>query len=50
VGSNTAKAMSFKGDKNPHHTYFGGEVKPEVPCCKILWHVKELYKCEGNTS
>jgi hypothetical protein len=20
---------------------FGWEVKPEVPCCKILWHVKD---------
>jgi hypothetical protein len=18
---------------------FGGEIKPEAPCCKILWHV-----------
>jgi hypothetical protein len=23
---------------------FGGEVKPEAPCHKILWHVKDLYK------
>jgi hypothetical protein len=29
---------------------FRGEVKLEAPCCKILWYVKELYKCERNTS
>jgi hypothetical protein len=23
---------------------FGWEVKLEVPCCKILWHVKDLLK------
>jgi hypothetical protein len=26
-------------------TSFGGEVKPAVPCRKILWHVKKN-KCE----
>jgi hypothetical protein len=30
----------FKGDKNPSHNFFGGEVKPLIPYCKILWHVK----------
>jgi hypothetical protein len=23
---------------------FGWEVKPEIPCCKILQHVKDLLK------
>jgi hypothetical protein len=27
-------------------TPFGGEVKPSFPCCKILWHVKELCEYE----
>jgi hypothetical protein len=26
--------------------FFGGEVKPVVPCYKILWHVKITYKCK----
>jgi hypothetical protein len=29
---------------------FGGEVKPEAPCHKILQHVKEPYRCGRNTS
>jgi hypothetical protein len=29
---------------------FGGEVKPEAPCCKILWHLKEFYEYERNIS
>jgi hypothetical protein len=29
---------------------FGGETKPEGPCCKILWHVKDFYKYERNIS
>jgi hypothetical protein len=24
---------------------FGWEVKPEVPCRKILWHVKDPLRC-----
>jgi hypothetical protein len=27
---------------------FGGEVKPEDPCCKILQHVRELCKYKRN--
>jgi hypothetical protein len=27
---------------------FGWEVKPEVPCRKILWHVKDLLKSHGD--
>jgi hypothetical protein len=27
---------------------FGWEVKPEVPCRKILWHVKEVSKSHGD--
>jgi hypothetical protein len=30
-------------------TYFRGEVKPSVPCCKILRHVKEPYEYESDT-
>jgi hypothetical protein len=30
-------------------TSFGGEVKPLVPCYKILWHVKETYKYEKRS-
>jgi hypothetical protein len=29
-------------------TSFGWEVKPEVPCHKILWHVKDLLNSHGN--
>jgi hypothetical protein len=27
---------------------FGREVKPEVPCRKISWHVKDLLKSHGD--
>jgi hypothetical protein len=27
---------------------FAWEVKPEVPCRKILWHVKDLLKSHGD--
>jgi hypothetical protein len=27
---------------------FGWEVKPEVPCRKILRHVKDLFKPQGD--
>jgi hypothetical protein len=27
---------------------FRWEVKPEVPCHKILWHVKDLLKSHGD--
>jgi hypothetical protein len=42
----------FKGDKSPSTTSFGGEVKPAVPCDKILWHdknpfsMKEKFVCK----
>jgi hypothetical protein len=26
----------FKGDNSHSMTFFGGEVKPSVPCCKML--------------
>jgi hypothetical protein len=29
---------------------FGGEVKPEAPCCKVLRHVKVNCKYERNLS
>jgi hypothetical protein len=28
--------------------FFGWEVKPEAPRCKILWHVKDLFKSHGD--
>jgi hypothetical protein len=28
--------------------FFGWEVKPEVSCHKILWHVKDLLKFNGD--
>jgi hypothetical protein len=30
--------------------FFGGEVKPDAPCCKVLRHVKVTCKCEQNLS
>jgi hypothetical protein len=35
---------SFMGDKIRSMTSFGEEVKPTVPCPKILRHVKDLYE------
>jgi hypothetical protein len=29
-------------------SFFGWEVKPEVECCKILRHVKDLVKSHGE--
>jgi hypothetical protein len=29
---------------------FGGEVKLEAPCHKILWHVKKVASMDRNTS
>jgi hypothetical protein len=34
--------------KNRSIPSFGSEVKPEVPCRKILWHVKNLLKSNGD--
>jgi hypothetical protein len=34
------RTMDFKGDKVHSTSSFGAEVKPSVPCRKILWHVK----------
>jgi hypothetical protein len=42
--SNPAKAI-----KNPQHNFFfGWEVKLEVPCRKILRHVKDILKSHGD--
>jgi hypothetical protein len=42
----------FNGDKNPKHDLLRGEVKPVLPFCKILQHVKDPYSmkeiCEGK--
>jgi hypothetical protein len=38
-----SQAMDFTGNKNPQHTFLQMG-KPEVPCRKILWHVKDLLK------
>jgi len=32
VGPKPAEAVGFLGRKNPQYAYFGGEVKPSVPC------------------
>jgi hypothetical protein len=36
--------MDLKDDKN--QVFFEGEVKPSVPCRKVLWNVEESYKYE----
>jgi hypothetical protein len=38
----------FKADKNPSTPSFEWEVKPKVPCHKILQHVKDLLKSHGE--
>jgi hypothetical protein len=45
AGSIPTKAMDFKDDKNSQHS-FGGEVKLETPCHKLLQHVKVTCKHE----
>jgi hypothetical protein len=40
LDSNLVKAMDFKGNKSPQHTFLRRGVKPEAPYRKILWHVK----------
>jgi hypothetical protein len=32
AGSNPAETVGFFGRKNPHIPFFGGKVKPSVPC------------------
>jgi hypothetical protein len=39
----------FKGDKISSKTSFGGEVKPSVPCCTVLRHVKYPLRYDRNT-
>jgi hypothetical protein len=42
MGSNPAEGSGFLMALKVHNmTSFRGEVKPSVPCHKILWHVKE---------
>jgi hypothetical protein len=41
---------AFGGDKICSTTSFGREVKPSVPCRKILRHVKQFYGYERGTS
>jgi hypothetical protein len=44
TGSNLADDDGFlRAIKIRSTTYFGGEVKPAVPCHKILQHVKKPY-------
>jgi hypothetical protein len=56
VASVLATGRRFEPDKGDgflrmikiHSThFFRWEVKPEVPCRKILWHVKDLLKSHG---
>jgi hypothetical protein len=47
AGSSPSKDDGFlRAIKIHSTTSFGGEVKPVVPCSKILWHIKE---CERDT-
>jgi hypothetical protein len=42
MGSNPSKVKVFLRAIKIHSTCsFGGEIKLEAPCCKILWHVKK---------
>jgi hypothetical protein len=51
AGSNLAKDNGFlRLIKIQSMTSFGVKAKPLVPCCKILWHVKEPHKYERDTS
>jgi hypothetical protein len=53
---NRPRTMDFKGVKIHRTTSFGGEVKPEVQCWKVVRHVKEplevwkRYKVRYNSS
>jgi hypothetical protein len=50
VGSNPAKGDGFlRATKICSTTSFGGEVKPSVPCCKILQLVKDPYHMKRDT-
>jgi hypothetical protein len=40
----------FKGDKVRSTPSFREEIKPSVPCRKILRHAKEPYEYERDTS
>jgi hypothetical protein len=40
--------MKLKAIKISSMTYFGGEVKPSVPCRKTLLHIKEPYRHERD--
>jgi hypothetical protein len=40
-GSNPAEAMDLRALRICSTPFFGPEVKPEVPCLKILWHVED---------
>jgi hypothetical protein len=45
AASNPAKGNGFiRAIKVPSTPSFGGEVKPSVPCWKILWHIKEPFE------
>jgi hypothetical protein len=44
VHTNLAEDDEFlRAIRIPSMTSFGGEVKPAVPCHKILWHIKDPY-------
>jgi hypothetical protein len=51
AGSNPGKDDgSLRVIKIRTTTSFRGEVKPLIQCCKLLWHVKEPYEYERDTS
>jgi hypothetical protein len=41
---------TFKGDKIGSTYFFGWEIQPSAPCRRTLWHVKDPYEYERNTS
>jgi hypothetical protein len=50
VGSKLAKSNGFLGAIKIHSmTFFGGEIKELAPCCKILQHVKDPVRYDGDT-
>jgi hypothetical protein len=50
-GSNLADDDGFLREIKIHSMFsFGEEIKPSVPCCKILQHVRESYKYKKDTS
>jgi hypothetical protein len=51
AGSNPAENYEFlRAIKICNTPSFGGELKPSIPRSKIIWHFKEPYEHERDTS